>query len=405
MDVGDPDPAVVDLLGILRRTLRMDVAWLGRLTGDLLVLQVLDGDAQRFSLAPGVTVRAEKGLYTQILRGTAPEVIPDIHADPRVTQTAGFHELGIRSYAATPVHDHDGSLYGLVGCLGSRPQRAPSPADGPFLRLLATSLRTSILDLHRMWGTRARLFQTILDLIDNGGPRVVFQPVRDLADGTVLGVEALSRFPGSSHGPQWWFAAAHNVGLGADLEKAAIRQALRALGHLPPGVLLGVNASPTTITTELVELLVNARPAGHLVIEVTENEQLGDSTLDGNLAALRLGGVRLAIDDLGTGYSSLEHVIRLHPDYIKIDASIIRNIDVDPVRRAVTSGIVSISRELSEQVIAEGVETASQLRAIIQAGIPYGQGYLLGPPAPTLELAGTRLLAAPPEPARFGRHR
>ncbi len=398
MDVGDPDPAVVDLLGILRRTLRMDVAWLGRLTGDLLVMQVLDGDAQAFSLSPGVTVRAESGLFPQILRGTAPEVIPDIRADPRITQTAGSYQLGIRSYAATPVLDDDGDVYGLVGCLGSRPQPAPSPADIPFLRLLAASLRTSVLDLHRMWGTRARLFQTILDLIDSGGPRIVYQPLRDLSTGQAIGVEALSRFPGSCHGPQWWFAAAHNVGLGADLELAAIRRALRGLTDLPPGVLLGVNASPTTITAELVELLAAVRPVGNLILEITENEQLGDSTLDDHLGALRESGVYLAIDDLGTGYSSLEHVIRIRPDVIKIDASIIQGVDDDPVRRAVTTGIVNIARELGEYVVAEGIETSAQLRAIVQAGIAVGQGYLLGRPAPTLERLDAYQLA-PTSPA------
>jgi EAL domain-containing protein (putative c-di-GMP-specific phosphodiesterase class I) len=92
--------------------------------------------------------------------------------------------------------------------------------------------------------------------------------------------------------------------------------------------------------------------------------------------------VRLAVDDAGAGFATLQHILRLQPDLIKLDLSLTRDIDKDPVRRALASSLVSFAREINAQLIAEGVETAEELETIRALGIAFGQGYHLARPQP-----------------------
>ena len=233
-----------------------------------------------------------------------------------------------------------------------------------------------------------------------GGPerlRVHLQPVVNLRSGAVWGLEALARFPGHPQpGPSAWFRSAIRAGWGPALETIALCGALDVMDDLPAGMMLTVNLSPAALLRpDVTELLLDATP-DRLMVEITEHEAVHDyDALLRSLEALRGAGVRIGIDDFGAGHSSLRHVLQLAPDVVKLDLSIIRNVDVDPSRQALVEAMLAFCSRVGAIVIAEGVEEAGELIALLELGVEYGQGWFLArPAAPELVLPS---LTGPPE--------
>ncbi|WP_261562142.1 sensor domain-containing phosphodiesterase [Frankia tisae] len=389
-ELSQPDMVIADLLEILRRQLGMDLAALARVEDEHLVLQVLSGDVAGFGLHAGATVGRRDSLLGLVLAGELPEIVADTRADPHLTGHRDVTERGIGSYVSAPIVDGEGKVYGILCCIGHQARQARPDRDGRFLRLLAAFLSDTVLDLHEMWARRRQIWQKVSDLIDSGGPQIIYQPIFRLADQRIIGVEALSRFPGAPGGAQRWYTDAAIVGLSTELERLAIRRALAVLPVLPGDLTLAVNASPTTISAGLLDLLPDAM-AGRLVVEITEHEHIGTNKhLLKAVEVLRSRGVRIAIDDIGTGYAGLEQLLHLRPDIIKLDGIITRGIDADAARRAIATGLVQVAGEIGGSVVAEGIETAAELATTMAAGIPYGQGYLLGRPGPSTGAAWLR---------------
>ncbi|SNQ50890.1 Diguanylate phosphodiesterase with GAF sensor(S) [Frankia canadensis] len=385
---------LVDLLEVLRRSLRMDLAWLGRLYDDELVLQVASGDLGRFGLSLGRRLSRDGSLYAKVLDGDLPSFLPDVRGDPRTRDLSVVRERGIGSYAATPINDSEGREYGVLGCVARKPCPALRDGDRGILRLLATFLTEFVIDLRQLWNERSAVWSHLRECLDQGAPEVVFQPVVELSSGRVVCVEGLARFTADGQEPQNMFAAAAGVGLRRELELAAVRNSLRALSDVPRGVLLSVNASPDTVVRGLLDLVLATGTPERVAVEITEHEHIGDDH-DLLLATemLRGHGTHIAVDDVGSCYSGLEQLLHLRPDVIKMDGYITRGIEADPARRAVAAGLARVAEEIGGWVVAEGIETRAEFDAVIEAGIPYGQGFLLGRPATSVRAAcaGLRL--------------
>ncbi|MBV9664778.1 MAG: EAL domain-containing response regulator [Actinobacteria bacterium] len=228
---------------------------------------------------------------------------------------------------------------------------------------------------------KVRRLRAVLDV---SPPRILFQPVAQLDSGKVVGYEALARFDQEPYEPpNVWFAEAAKVGLGVEFELAAVRLALDHVASIQPGAVLAINVSPTTaMTGELAQLLAKY-PQERLVLELTEHAQVDDyDRLLEALTRLRSRGVCLAVDDAGAGFASLHHILLLSPDIIKLDISLVRDIHEDPVKRALACSLVTFAREIGSTIIAEGIETADELATLADLGVPWGQGYHLGRPAP-----------------------
>jgi len=384
-EVCPPSEALVDLVDLLRRRLRMEIAWLGRLDGDLLVIQVLHGNAIPFDLKPGCSIRREGGLFGRVLDGELPEMIPDTRADPRTADAEAVHDLDFGAYVSTPVLDTDGSVYGMIGCASRSPQPTLGARDLRFLRLLARFVADYVSDLRKMWEDRSLVWHRVNNLINTDGLRIHYQPIVEFSSGRTVAVEALTRLADPIRPPAALFRDAAAAGLGPELETATILRALPALPHLPDGVRLAVNAAPSTITNGLTDLLLGTGCPEKLVVEITETEQARDNPdLLAAIEVLRHHGVLVALDDLGTCYSGLGLLLYLRPDIVKIDRYIVQTIGSDPAHRAVAAGITTIVGEIDSRVIAEGIETSTDLKAVRSAGICFGQGYLLGRPTPDL---------------------
>lgn len=230
----------------------------------------------------------------------------------------------------------------------------------------------------------------IQSILETEPLRTVCQPVIDLTDGRMVAAEALTRFDtpdGAARTPDQWFADAHAVGLGVELETAALRKALNLLPELPESISLAVNIGPSALASQQAAALIEQAGSDRIVIELTEHAPVEDYPgLRQALTRLRIAGAKLAIDDTGAGVSSLAHILRLDPDYIKLDRQLTVDIENDSVRRALAKALVSFAAESGAQVVAEGIENDAALRTLKDLGISYGQGYHLGRPEPVRQL-------------------
>ena len=210
----------------------------------------------------------------------------------------------------------------------------------------------------------------------------VFQPVVDLATGRVAGYEGLSRFPAEDgRRPDEWFDLARRCGLGPQLQALALKRMLEIPGR-PNGTWLSLNLDAGALATGPVQ---GALPDDlrDIVIEVTEQElPPDDDALQRTLAALRGRGARIALDDAGAGYAGLQHVVRIRPEIIKLDRSLVRGVDEDAERLALIESFAAFSSRTGAALCAEGIETDEELRVLVDARVDLGQGYRLGRPGP-----------------------
>ena len=230
---------------------------------------------------------------------------------------------------------------------------------------------------------------------------MVFQPVVSLRTGELVGAEALARFhPGPYRSPDVWFSEAAGVGLGVELELAVAARALRLLPKLPPHIRLGVNFGPEAVADPRLAELISTSDPQRITLELTEHDCVANyDKLRSIIMELRETGVQLALDDVGTGFSNLAHIVNFAPDVIKLDMELVRGIDVDPVRRSLARAMASLANETGAEVVGEGIEREEERRVLLDLDIGLGQGYLLGKPGPAAALG----LRPAPAPATNGR--
>lgn len=221
---------------------------------------------------------------------------------------------------------------------------------------------------------------------------ILFEPIVNLATRDVIGFEALARGPAGSdlQTPVAFFQRAEEGGLLFDADSLCRRRALDAARGLAPGKKLFLNCLPSAIRdpqfrgAALQEALerLRLRPTD-VVFEISERESVGNFAMfreaRDHFASLGLG---IALDDTGVGYSSLEAVMELAPDFIKVDQVLVRGIDTDPPRQELLRSLNAVAAKLGARVIAEGIETSEELATLQGLGVPFGQGYLLGRAAP-----------------------
>jgi diguanylate cyclase (GGDEF)-like protein/PAS domain S-box-containing protein len=250
--------------------------------------------------------------------------------------------------------------------------------------------------LHTEVANRLRLEGDLRRAIDEGQLTVAYQPVYDLHDGRLAGFEALVRWRHPADGsisPGNFLPIAEEAGLMLRLTDFVLNCACQQLREWqqasPDGAELTMNvnvsghdvshpAFAARVSRAIVEAGLQAR---HLTLELTENILM--ARLEGALPALaelRQLGVGLAVDDFGTGYSSLAHLATLPIDVLKIDRSFVHRLEVDSNEAAVVRSIVLLGSSLGKSIVAEGIETESQLTQLRALGCRYGQGYLLGRP-------------------------
>jgi EAL domain-containing protein (putative c-di-GMP-specific phosphodiesterase class I) len=226
--------------------------------------------------------------------------------------------------------------------------------------------------------------------------RPAFQPIFDLRQGVVAGFEMLARFDAPLQAsPLEWVEAARARGLDARLEAVLLGTGLRARELLPAGCFLAVNLGPDALLSPEVGAVLDGRSLEGVVVEMTESGPVTDyERLSRALDRLRAAGADVAVDDTGSGYASLQHVLRLRPSFVKLDRELVAGIDRDPAKLALVEAMESLATRLDACVVAEGVERVQEREVLAALGVPLAQGFALARPGRELQ-AGLRLPAAP----------
>lgn len=243
---------------------------------------------------------------------------------------------------------------------------------------------------HREW----TLFDAALEQVF-----MVYQPICKASTRTVIGYEALvrSRHP-EINNPGLLFAAAHRLGREQDLGRRIRNLAVQPFADLPIETMLFLNILKEDLEDEtFADAASPLMPHAHrLILELSEESRATREVSD-RLAEFRAHGMRVAIDDLGAGYASLNSVAELEPEVIKLDMVLVRDVHLHPVRQRLVRALVSAAIELDVEVIAEGVETPEELACLRALGCDLFQGYLLARPAPTLTTPSMEPFDAPAE--------
>lgn len=207
----------------------------------------------------------------------------------------------------------------------------------------------------------------------------VFQPIVRLLDRRVVGFEGLSRFSGAPGQAADLFGGARASLWGHRMELRALEAVLLAARKIPDHFILSVNLSPLVALHPAARELLLAQSRA-LVVELTEYHATTPA-MDVELHGLRGSGIQLAVDDAGSGYSTLTRILRLRPEVIKLDRELVADLEADPVRQTFVTAFVRVAGQTGATLIAEGVETESQSQILAQLGVEYAQGYAFGHPA------------------------
>jgi EAL domain-containing protein (putative c-di-GMP-specific phosphodiesterase class I) len=369
------------VLKSVRSYLGMDVAFLSEFLGTSRVFRSVDS-TEPPPLKVGDTIPMAQGYCQHVVDGRLPELIPDTTILPFAQKIAETHTIPIGAHLSVPVRLDDGAVFGTFCCFSFQPNPRLNERDlelmRTFSRLIASQIAADIEDDRE----RAHSLDLIRTAVSEGDPNILFQPIYRLRDLKIAGVEALSRFMSEpKRSPDLWFAEAESAGMGSSLELLAVRKAIAAAAMLPAELSVNLNISPKTlIEGKAADSLAGIDPK-RIVIEITEHTPIPDyEPLLAELQPLRALGMRIAIDDAGAGYSSLRHVLKLSPDIIKLDVSLTRDLDRDPLRRAMAAALAEFGSHTGTKIVAEGIETLEELEALRSLRIEKGQGFHLGHP-------------------------
>ena len=235
-----------------------------------------------------------------------------------------------------------------------------------------------------------KLNKEFKEILHNKNLRALYQPIVSLSSGEVLGWEALTRGPEDSYfsRPDIIFSFAEEVGLLFPTERVCREKAISNVNGLGPEQKLFLNVHPRTMSDpcfvkgETLKLLREHGLVPHnIVFEITERHSIKDyKSFKRVVEHYRSQGYRIAVDDVGAGFSGLQSIAEIRPDFIKIDMSLVRNIDKNPSRQAVVDALINLARKINSRVIAEGIETQNELNTLLLEGAHYAQGYFLARP-------------------------
>ena len=316
----------------------------------------------------------------------------------------GFVEALVREISRPYTFGTVAADIGASACVALAPDHGCEPS-----RLLARADR-ALREAKAAGGGRVEIYSPALDAreaerrdlvrdlgraIADGGLALVFQPIADAADGTIVGGEALLRWNHPRQGnipPERIIAVAEESGLIHPLGVWILDTALEAAAGWPAHVAVSVNLSALQFRSEEIvgqieRSLVRSGVAPHrLELEVTETV-LCDAEAAATMDALHALGVRLALDDFGTGWASLSYLLRFPFDRIKIDRSFVSGAADRPRNRSIVEAVGNLAGSLGLQVVAEGVESDAERDVVRAAGCRFAQGWLFGRPVPAAVFA------------------
>ncbi len=330
--------------------------------------------------SPLIRLSEQRSRYLRERAAQGPWIEPWV-SDPSRSYDQLLNDLGVNAIVCAPVR-HQQQVIGLLGIytIGSVEDVAVTeelPALVQFADLAGALIGRDVAE--RTEAGRGR--DHIADVIADGAFGPVFQPIVDLRRDEIVGYEALTRFTDNAN-PEVLFVEAAAVGLGVELEMATLRAALAASNALPQSAWLNLNATPELIVAGEPLRTLLAASSRRIVLEVTEHTAITDYPAFRTAMAALGPKVEFAVDDAGTGFASLRHIVELRPAFVKLDRSLIAGVESDDARQAMIVGLCHFASVTGCRLIVEGIETDSELGVLRDLAIELGQGYLLGRPLP-----------------------
>jgi EAL domain-containing protein (putative c-di-GMP-specific phosphodiesterase class I) len=282
----------------------------------------------------------------------------------------------------------EGTAVDFLNILASSLVTADNPRVRPTRHVVRALQEAVRIVTQRQTSEKLELFSGLKVVIGHKQLRAAFQPVRQLSDGAIMGYEALIRGPqGSSlEPPTVLFAVAHENEMDVELETLCLETIFANLPRAVGDRRLFVNASAMLLRHPVFlderNLAAINRSHGDVVVEISEKEMVRDyESFQEVLALVRGARMKIAIDDAGSGYSGLESILHMKPDYIKVADTLVRNIHADPIKREIIASLEAIGRRIGATLVAEGIEVEAERKTLVDLGVAFGQGYLLGRPS------------------------
>lgn len=378
------DEIMLETLHSVRALLGMEVAFVSEFKDARRFFRYVDSAEGAVLLCVGASDPLEESYCQRVVDGRLPELIRDATQIPEALTLPVTTALPVGAHLSVPIRFSDGHLYGTFCCFSTYPDNTLNERDIRTMRLFADMTGKILERQVAEEAARGEVVARLRAVLEAQSFSTAYQPIIHVAQDKVVGYEALTRFSAEPvRSPDQWFNEAAAVGLQDELELAAIRKALQGLPHLPADAYLSLNVSPDTLLKGSVASVLDGYPLERLILEVTEHACVNDyAPINAVLAPLRQCGIRLAVDDAGAGFASFRHILKLQPDVIKLDVSLIRKIDTDGGCRALAAALIRFAEETGSKVVAEGVETEAELRALRDLKVNKAQGYLLGRPVP-----------------------
>lgn len=378
------DAIIQDTLRSVRSLLGMEVCFVSEFTSGRRVFRYVDSIKNSVPVRVGGSDALEQSYCQRVADGRLPELMQDATQNREALTLAATKAIPVGAHLSVPIRFSDGRLFGTFCCFSTYPERTLNDRDLRTMRLFGEFVGRILEYNAAAAAVKDEIRLRLRTTLDEKRYLICYQPIFNVAEKAVVGHEALTRFLVEPvRAPDKWFTESLEVGLQDELERAVIAKALTGLVQLPENTYLSFNVSPETILGTSIGPLLDGYPLRRLVLEVTEHASITDyAAIAAKLDPLRSQGLRLAVDDAGAGYANFRHILKLKPDIIKLDISLVHNIDSDVSSRALAAAIIGFSKEIGAKIVAEGVETDAEFNTLRDLQINKAQGFLLGRPQP-----------------------
>ena len=374
---------LADLLALVRKHLDMDVAFISEFINDERVFKVVDNPSENQIVKVGNADPINETYCQKITDDKLSPIITNTNANPITKAMPVTEKLGIGAYIGVPINLSNGKLYGTFCCYKSHHDESLNDRDLSFLNIIS-EIATGLIEKNLSKSiSRNHAKSAIEQIISDNDISIYFQPIFSLKNNKVAGFESLARFFTTPYKtPDVWFKEAKKVGLNEALEMLAIKNAVTNIAKFNNSTYIAINCSPSHILSGALENTLQNIDCTRLVLEITEHSPISDyEKMRTSLRPLRSKGLRLAIDDVGAGFSSFQHILELEADIIKLDISLTQNINTDDRKFLLAKALCGFAKAIDCTIVAEGIETEEELNSLRKLNVDSVQGYFIGHPA------------------------
>ena len=374
---------LADLLALVRKHLDMDVAFISEFINDERVFKVVDNPSENQIVKVGNADPINETYCQKITDDKLSPIITNTYANPITKAMPVTEKLGIGAYIGVPINLSNGKLYGTFCCYKSHHDESLNDRDLSFLNIIS-EIATGLIEKNLSKSiSRNHAKSAIEQIISDNDISIYFQPIFSLKNNKVAGFESLARFFTTPYKtPDVWFKEAKKVGLNEALEMLAIKNAVTNIAKFNNSTYIAINCSPSHILSGALENTLQNIDCTRLVLEITEHSPISDyEKMRTALRPLRNKGLRLAIDDVGAGFSSFQHILELEADIIKLDISLTQNINTDDRKFLLAKALCGFAKAIDCTIVAEGIETEEELNSLRKLNVDSVQGYFIGRPA------------------------